>query len=311
MKSLQNLASIALIGGGVAGFAVASKPLLKNDQIDVPLNILGINRSPYGEVFAMAMQESIDTYFHASTRSGARHTCSDPVNCQHPRHKESDSVSKSGNDAAVSDRLRSFIDAMGEGLVEPTNPKGATAGHKFFIRRGVEDKLRFAYNLDPSHYGNYNAYHFFLTEPELGTRPELTPTAAMLAEQTISYCLSKRDDPRAALTAAAASGNVIQLMLNDRQIHPNAPNFSVAQMRSILHVTDRALDLYASLSDEWAAKSLWQNLSPMRVAEISSRFKFILKVRESQDEAIRRLEALPVSGNQQLSTSKNADQHER
>lgn len=292
MKPIQNALSIALIGCGGVGFVVTSGPLLKNKDIDAPLNVLGINRSPYGEVFAMAMQGPIDTYFHATEAQG--HHCEDPDHCPHHEIESSQELA-TVNCAGISDRFRNFIDGMGAGLVERTNPKAASPAHKFFLRRGIEDKLRFAYNLDPGHYGNYNAYHFFLTEPQLGTRPELTPSAARLAQDTIDYSLSRRDDPRLALTAAAASANVIELMFNDRHVHPQNPRFSTAQMRAMLGVCDRALEIYAELTEEWKEQGLWANLSDFRILEIEERSKFIFKVRESQGKAIALLERTPFS----------------
>ncbi len=291
MKSVSNIISIALIGGGVAGFAITSKPLVNNEEADVPLNILGINRSPYGEVFAMAMQGPIDTYFHAAEDKA--HSCDATEGCEHHNHVEPEKNPAGKAPARFDDRLRQHIDGMARGLVERTNPKAATDAHKFFIRRGIEDKLRFAYNLDPGHYGNYNAYHFFLTEPQLGTRPELTPTAAKLADETIAYCLAQRSDPRQALTAAAAAGNVIQLMFNDRTVNPESPRFTTKQMRDVLRVMDQAIGLYSHLSNQWAEEGQWENLSELRLAEVEERLHFVLKIRQSQDMAIRRLEGLP------------------
>lgn len=292
MKPISNIISFALIGCGMIGFVVVSGSLLKNKDIVVPLNVLGINRSPYGEVLAMAMQGPIDTFYHAA--EAQEHHCEDPEHCPH-RQVESDQELASAKVTGVNDRFRHFIDGMGAGLVERTNPKSASAAHKFFLRRGIEDKLRFAYNLDPGHYGNYNAYHFFLTEPQLGTRPELTPTAAKLAQDTINYCLSRRDDPRLALTAAAASANVIELMFNDRHVHPQNPRFSTGQMRSMLSVCDKAIGIFSELSKEWTEQGLWANLSTFRILEIEERSKFVFKVRESQAKAIALLERTPFS----------------
>lgn len=299
MKSIPNIISIALIGCGVVGFVAASKPLLASKEADVPLNVLGINRSPYGEVFAMAMQGPIDTYFHATEESG--HVCDEK--CGHEKPEETEELA----DVGANDRLRGFIDGMGKGLTERTNPRGASEGHKFYLRRGIEDKLRFAYNLDPGHYGNYNAYHFFLTEPKLGTRPELTPHAAKLANDTIAYCLSQRNDPRQALTAAAAAGNVIELMFNDRQVNPEKPRFTTGQMKDVLKVMDQSIGLYAHLANEWADKGLWENLSEARLAEAQERFGFVLKIRDSNEQAIRRLEGLPDDGSTVNQTTTNFD----
>ena len=290
MKSISNVITIALIGGGAAGFVMSSAPLLDNKEADVPLNPMGINRSPYGEVIAMAMQGPIDTFFHATETDG--HDCSDPEHCTHSHSQESKKTAAAGA-RGWNGRLLHFIDGMGDGLVERTNPKAATDAHKFYLRRKIEDKLRFAYNLDPSHYGNYNAYHFFLTQPQLGTRPELTPGAAKLAQDTINYCLSQRSDPRQALTAAAAAGNVIQLMFNDRQVNPDSPHYTISQMKEMLAVADHAIGLYSHLSNEWLEKGLWDNLSQMRLDEAQERLYFILKIRQSQGEAVRRLEGLP------------------
>lgn len=292
MKSIPNIISIALIGVGVAGFAIASRPLLKNHEIDVPLNVLGINRSPYGEVFAMAMQGPIDSYWHAVEGENGQHSCEDKENCDHPHSGENEDLTIDA-DTPWNDRLIHFIEGMGEGLEERTNPRAASDAHKFYLRRGIEDKLRFAYNLDPSHYSNYNAYHFFLTEPQLGTRPELTPHAAKLAQDTIAYCLSQRTDPRQALTAAAAAGNILELMLNDRQINPENPRFTTQKMREVLTAMDQSLGFYSHLANEWTEKEQWSNLSELRMAEIEDRLRFTLKIRDSHEASIRRLEGLP------------------
>ena len=55
--------STGLIGAGAIVWAVAGRPLIANPDLELPLNPLGINHSPYGEVIAMAMQGPIDTYF--------------------------------------------------------------------------------------------------------------------------------------------------------------------------------------------------------------------------------------------------------
>ena len=66
MSRIPSIAiSTGLIGSGVLAWAFAGRPLVANPDLNAPLNPLGINGSPYGEVFAMAMQGPIDTYFHA------------------------------------------------------------------------------------------------------------------------------------------------------------------------------------------------------------------------------------------------------
>jgi len=297
MKPVPHILSIALIVGGLVGFVVSSKPLLASKEADVPLNVLGINRSPYGEVFAMAMQGPINTHFNAAESQGQ------PSGAEGGHGKPEKLAQASGT--GVNDRLRHFIDGMGNGLTERTNPRGASEAHKFYLRREIEDKLRFAYNLDPGHYGNYNAYHFFLTEPQLGTRPELTPHAAKLADETIAYCFAQRSDPRHALTAAAAAGNVIELMFNDRFVNPGQPRFTTEQMKGVLKVMDQSIALYASLANDWTEKGLWGNLSPLRLAETQERFDFVMKIRDSHDQAIRLLGGRANTGASASQTTTN------
>lgn len=291
MKSNTHLTSIVLIGGGAACLAFTAKPLVTNKEADVPLNILGFSRSPYGEVVAMAVQGPIDTFFHAA-ESGS-HVCADPEHCNHT-HAKSDEILTEKSYSGWNERMRMFVESLGDGLQERTNPTAAGEGHKFYLRRQIEDKLRFAYNLDPSHYGNYNTYHFFLTEPALGTRPVLTPKAAKLAHETIVYCLNQRSDPRQALTAAAAAGNILELMFNERRDHPDSTGYSTSRMKEILAITDQAIGLYGHLSDQWEREGLWENLSELRLQETAERLRFILKVRESQEAAIRRLDGGPA-----------------
>lgn len=153
----------------------------------------------------------------------------------------------------------------------------------------MEDKLRFAYQLDPSHYGNYNSLHFFLTEPELGTRPELTSSAAKLAEDTIQHCLNQKDDPRPLLTAAGACTNILQLMISDYG-HNSAPKFTTAQMRQYLDLMGYCLNHYVAVSQEWDRTKSWDNLSPQRIQECDERFQFITKIRETVEQTILRFE---------------------
>jgi len=265
--------STGLIGAGVLAWSFAGRPLVENAGLDVPLNPLGINGSPYGEVFAMAMQGPIDTEFNGFWVGGA------------PMKKEMENTEQKPADGF---RLSVLLAAMEKATETRTNPKAATGAHKLYLRRQVEDKLRFAYNLDPSHYANYNSLHFFLTQPQLGTRPELTPSAAKLAEETIHYCLKREDDPRPALTAAAAASNVIELMFNDQQ--GAEPRFNTTHMRQYLDVLDYCIQRYVAKAKEWDENKQWELLSPQRVAECDDRLNFILKFREAAVGAIERFE---------------------
>ncbi len=281
--------SACLIGMGVLCWAFAGRPLVKDTDLSIPLNPLGINGSPYGEVFAMAMQGPIDTYFHGSVSGGAHQheagqTCGHCQKTATPVKQESTVK----NNLALATRFSNFLASLDKAAATSTNPKAASQAHKLYLRRQVEDKLRFAYQLDPSHYGNYNALHFFLTEPQLGTRPELTPSAAKLAGDTIQYCLKQDTDPRPALTAAAAATNVLQLMFADQK--NDNPQFNTTQMRQYLGVLDYTISRYVTLAKKWEETKNWDLVSPQRIAECDERFTFICKIREAAEQTILRLE---------------------
>lgn len=268
--------SVCLIGVGLFAWAFAGRPLVLNPALDAPLNPLGINGSPYGEVIAMAMQGPIDTYFHGAISCRGSHA---------DNHKESVQTKSS---SSLGDRFETLLTSLDKVSEIRTNPRSSSEAHRRYLRRHVEDQLRFAYQLDPAHYANYNSLHFFLTEPELGTRPELTSSAAKLAEDTIQYCLKQSSDPRPALTAAAASCNILELMFNDQA---NAtPKFTTVQMHQYLNLLDRCISRYVTIATVWDQTRNWELLSPQRIAECDERFTFIQRIRDDAEGTILRLE---------------------
>lgn len=273
---LTHAISVCLIGTGVFAWAIAGRPLVTNPALSAPLNPLGINGSPYGEVFAMAMQGPIGTYFHGAMSGRVLHTG------DHKEHAEAKSST------TLEGRFENLLASLDKVSEIRTNPQSSSEAHKRYLRRQVEDKLRFAYQLDPAHYANYNSLHFFLTEPTLGTRPALTPSAAKLAEDTIRYCFKQDNDPRPALTAAAATCNILELMFNDQA---NAsPKFNLVQMRQYLNLLDQCIVRYVALSNEWDQSKNWELLSPQRITECDERFTFIQRIRDDAEGTILRFE---------------------
>ena len=291
MSRLTSIAiSTGLIGAGALAWALAGRPLTANPDLAVPLNPFGINRSPYGEVFAMAMQGSVDTYFDAGMSSS--HHPGEADEGDEDGTPNAENAAASAN-ATLNSRLGALLSSLGKASATRTNPKAASEALKRHFRRQAEDQLRFAYQLDPSHYGNYNALHFFLTEPAVGTHPELTPSAAKLAEDTIQYCLRQDQDPRPALTAAAAATNILHLMFSDRL---NAtPKFTTAQMRQCLTLLDHCLACYTRIAQDWTQSKHWDLLSPQRITECNERAHFIGKIRDAAEATLVRFEAEALS----------------
>ena len=280
--------SAGLIGAGALAWALAARPLSQNADLAAPLNPFGIKRSPYGEVFAMAMQGPIDTEFSIGMFGIApgQHQQGAKVS---PENTIASTASKSHREpVSVNGILRKTLNTMEQGATTRTNPKSPGQALKRHLRRQAEDKLRFTYELDPSHYANYNALHFFLTEPGIGTRPELTPSAAKLAEQTIDYCLKQEHDPRPALTAAAACTNILHLMFADRS--SAQPKFNTEQMRHCINQLDVCIARYESISHQWNQQHRWQLLSSQRVTECQDRYTFICRIRDAADETIKNFE---------------------
>jgi hypothetical protein len=282
-----------LFGCGALMLSFSAHHMARNPELDTPLNPLGINRSPYGEVIAMAAQGPIDIYFHNGSGhehdhdEHAEHECCHEPGCEHDHEHNTAQSSKKGS-AALPDQLRGFIDRLAAASTARNNPRPVTSAHQFYMRRKTEDKLRFAYNLDPAHYGNYNSYHLFLTESQFGTRRQLTPMAIKLAKETIDYCLVQKDDPRPALTAAAAASNILELMINN--VRGTAPHFSTDHLKEALAVLDHCLARHHELSAQWLATGNWSRLSSFRIQEVQERLNFISKVRNAEEKAIHLLE---------------------
>ena len=285
MSRIPNYAiSACLIGTGVFAWAFAGRGLIANTELSVPLNPFGINGSPYGEVFAMAMQGPIDTNFNVAMGNP-------PTNSPDVPEKKLAEAAPVKPPATFEARLENLLVSLDKAAGIRTNPKAASEGLRFYLRRQVEDKLRFAHQLDPAHYANFASLYFFLTQPSLGTRKELTPSATKLADETIRYCLKQQHDPRPALTAAAAVTNTLELMFTE--FRTGSTKFTLAQMHQQLGLLDLCIARYDSLSQQWDLTKNWDLLSPMRYAECEERISFIRKIREAAVKTIARLEGKP------------------
>lgn len=305
MKFRSIAITTGLIGSGVIAWTLSARSLVENPDLDTPLNPLGINRSPYGEVFAMAMQSPIENYFHAGmghenhqhapgeqcTENEQKHEHDENCEHGHLNHDNNAALEVAKKAPSINVRLLNLITSLNNAAGLRTNPRAASESFKRHLRREAEDKLRFAYQLDPSHYANYNSLHFFLTEPQVGTRPQLTASTAKLAQETIDYCLKQENDPRPALTAAAACTNILHLMFEN---HSNeSPKFTTAQMRQFLGLLDHCIARYNTISKQWDESKNWELLSPMRITECGDRLHFISKIRENADKTILQYETQP------------------
>ena len=277
--NLRDIAiTCALAGSGVALWSHGASRLAAGGEFDYRPNPLGLKTSPYGAVVALAMQGGIESDWHGTMESSGAMgaTCS---TCGHHHGAEGDAC----HDDPQANASDSWIERIESAATERTNPSQVTKGHQLYLRRQAEDQLRLAYELDPSNYANYNSYHLFLTEPSVGTRPVLTDKVIELANSTITYCLKEESDPRPALTAAAAAGNVLELMFLHRDQH------TLEQMKQQLHTLDYSLGKHHALTEKWLSNGEFENLSPARQAEMLERLEFVVKVRDAAVKTVARL----------------------
>ncbi|WP_367874813.1 hypothetical protein [Luteolibacter sp. Populi] len=261
---------------GVALWSYGAGKLSAGGDFDFHPNPLGLKQSPYGQVIAMAVQGGIDSDWHGVESAGKDNICR---SCGHNHGEEQDGGC---TPAQISDP-DSLIGRLEAAVTERTNSRPPTAGHKFYLRRQVEDRLRMAYDLDPSNYANYNAYQLFLTEPAVGTRPVLTDKVIQLARMTVDYCLKEDSDPRPALTAASATANTLQLMFQHQE------NFTLDQMRQQMEMLDYTLSKHRVLTARWQESGDMGRISEARRLEMEDRLSFTTKVQEAAAKTIERL----------------------
>lgn len=279
----STVALAGLFGMGLLLCTLSARPLQRVAELKTPPNPLGLKRSPYGEVIAMAMQGSIDTNFLISIYGTQTDRAGKPRPIQPP-----------DQDKPLTGQLQSVLEEMRQGYEKRTNPVLASETLKRFLRRKAEDKLRLAYNLDPSHYANYNALHFFLAE-HISTRPEMIPMAGSLAQETITYCMARQEDPQALLTASAAYGNLLQLMFQERA--DGTRDAGIHDMERCLAGLDHTISLYLALSDRWLETGEWNRLSGQRVEECQERILYISRMREIAAETLLRIKKGQVMQN--------------
>jgi len=168
-----------------------------------------------------------------------------------------------------------------------TNPHSNSEAHKFFIRMEVEKKLFLTYEMDPTNYSGYGAYYLFLSESSLGTRAGSLEKARRLAEFTVVRCLREREDPMAMLTAAAASHDMVQILVSERspEAHQLATKYAT--------VTQQSLDQFDHLSLQMLFDGRWERFSTARQNEMTERAALLRKLHDSDRRTLRAHVAAP------------------
>lgn len=267
-------------------FAWQSKQLENNSEAETPLNIMGMNRSPYGGLMAIALQGQISTNFHIGFTASDDHSgcsgCSGCASSGHHHHPSPDASAQRIGDG----HMQGFIADMKQGRLAVTNPVPPSPGLRRYARKEVEEKLRFAYELDPSHYANYNTLHFFYAE-QLNGSSAAAPDLDRLAWRTYDYCMEQEGDPRPALTAASACLNLINLKIT--QVRGGDIVYDETIFHPLVLKMDESFDKYHRLTCAWNESGSWRRLSAARTDELEQYALSLVNQRDLTIQIIERL----------------------
>jgi hypothetical protein len=307
------LATAALLGVGAALWAYGTHRLTPPEGLRFKPNPLALKMSAYGQVIGMAMQGPVDSFWHEGSGHDHDHDHDhhgDDPHCDHDHDHDHGTLAGSAGSAACSDcaghddqhaagcpqaaqaaataptslreQAKQYLRDLGAGVNERTNPHANSTAHRFYLRRQIENRLRLAYEFDPSNYGTYNSYHLFLTESSLATRTHAEQQVLHLANWTIHYCLRENHDPRPALTAAAAAHDIITAMLGSQTAHPRA------SYDASLATLDTALARHLRLLRERQSDGSLTLISATRRTEMNERLRMLVRLRDADETAIRR-----------------------
>ncbi|MFK7910254.1 MAG: hypothetical protein AB8F34_06585, partial [Akkermansiaceae bacterium] len=312
-------------------------------ELEYEPNVACLKGSPYGKVLALAMQGSIDFYWH----KGSSHEHAEVLNAEHHHdsgdhgdhdhggqshsHAENivtndgvsgcsgcagcdakkktaqaahvDSENKkdiservSENNDPLRERAKKLIKKMSATAHRRTDEKPLTAAHKKYILGVTEDKLRLAYDLDPSNYTNYGNLHLFISTTTYGRDPANDAAAVKLARKTLDFCKKDQIDPASWVTAASAAYNIIY------HIGRYHEHFTIAEAKSSLSEFDSCIARYNELLE--LAVSEGRIVSELRYQEMSERVRYMSKLRESQGVYMKRVMSTKMAVNHQSSSNK-------
>lgn len=245
--------------GGCSGCGDSSH----SDAADAPEPRAAAEDSPSGDQLLVTTGETGGHVHDDSCSAGCGHDVVEP--------KPETGSDPSGLRAAMLEKIRDWRGAKNT----RTNPLSNSESHKRFIRMEVEKKLFLTYEMDPTNYASYGSYYLFLSETSLGTRVGSEVQARRLAEYTVSQCLKESDNPVAMLTAAAASHDMVQILVGEES--------SEAQQLATKYakVTSQSLDQFDQVSLQMLFDGTWERFSPVRQAEMTERARLLRKLHEA------------------------------
>lgn len=289
------------VGSAMWYFAGAKLADSKNTPLEFRPNILAIKGSPLGKTFALAVQGDIDFAWHEGMtnpfeehdHSNCDHgngVCShdhkpakDHSSCDHGHgHCNHDHVPSA--ESPTSDSwLRDRVDQMTASVYASNSPYELTDRHRKHIRENVEQKIAFAYSLDPENYLNYNSLHLFY-ETTLGNDVKSADQLIELAKQTRAAIREFTIDPEPWVTAASTQSNICGVIVNQLGLEGREQQF-VDHLNDMRHCLIR----FDRLRQEKIRNGSWQNIAAPRRDQMLQRFLSTVREHSNQCSIYERL----------------------
>jgi len=275
------LVGVALWGGMAVKFA-------SEDKLSYEPNVACLKGSPYGKIFALAMQGPIGFYWHeGKTHEHAsiladdhEHHAGCADGCHEHQAAATGAELREGN-VPLRVRTQEKIKQMEAAVHRKTNGEPLSAAHKQFIQGEIEDKLRLAYELDPTNYTNYGNYHLFLYTTSYGEAEADEDAALDIARQTLETCKKDEFDPASWLTAANAAYNIIY------HIGRHHKDYSVAHAKASLAEFDYCIERHQELLGQ--ALRDGRAIPAPRLTEMKERVAYLKKLRKAQGGYMKRV----------------------
>lgn len=316
----KNLIILLILVAGMVLWVGYSQRFSKENKLSYEPNVACLKGSPYGKILALAMQGSIDFYWHKGSShehaevlaDGDHHHDHDHYHHDHHHDHDHDFYTLTEDHGEKSNRTLKPSEHVGKHLDvkkrEPlrvratkiirkmaatahrrTDDKQLTTAHKKYLQGVTEDKLELAYKLDPSNYTNYGNYHLFIVTTNYGRSAANDDAALKLAHETLVYCKSDQLDPASYVTAASAAYNVIY------HIGRHHERYSIADAKTSLaefdHCIKRHKEILALAVEEGRITS------EIRYREMAERIRYLTKLREAQGKYMKRVMATKMTSN--------------
>lgn len=170
-----------------------------------------------------------------------------------------------------------------------TDGRPLSPAHRKYLQSVTEDKLRLAYELDPTNYTNYGNYHLFLATTSFGKSDADDSKALELARKTLETCRQDEVDPASWVTAASAAYNIIY------HIGRYHNQYTVAEAKASLKEFDDCMVVYERLLADAVENE--RILSAARLNELNERVRYMSKLRRDQGVYMKRMMSTQMAGN--------------